>query len=75
MVSDAREALPQLDDGRQFTFLMESSADRGGIGFGHHEHGRSMDDMPFGRQAQSWMKLPPSCPLPRLLIAKSKQTV
>ena len=52
MVGDPREALPQLDHGRQFALLVQGGADRGGIGFGYHEHGRSMGHAPRSRQAQ-----------------------
>lgn len=53
MVGDPREALPQFDDGRQLAFLVEGGTDRGGINFGHHEHGWSMGHALGEPQARS----------------------
>jgi len=51
VVGDAREPLTQFDDGRELALLVEGGTDRGGIGFGHHEHGQNMDHASRGRQA------------------------
>jgi hypothetical protein len=41
VVTNAWEPPPHLDGGRQFAFLLEDGADRGGIGFGDDERGRN----------------------------------
>ena len=42
VVGDAREALPQLDRGREFAPLLVDGADRSGIRLGDDEHRWSM---------------------------------
>ena len=42
VVDYSRKPPAQLDSGRQFSFLTEDGADRGGIDLGDNEHSQSM---------------------------------